>query len=291
MAEVVYINGSLVPRSEARISVFNHGFLYGYGLFETMRAYNGTIFLLERHLERLGKSAKSIGIKLSGVDLSQACRDTLKANGLHSARIRLTVSNGDSDAFPWQEADSQPTVVVTAREYQPFPPEMYEKGFKAGVSSFVRSRCSSLSGIKSTNYLISVLARREVALKGLDEALLLNEDGYIAEGSTSNVFFIKSSGLVTPPLESGILPGITRDMVIGIAGALGISVVDDNITLVDLPQFQEAFLTASTMEIMPLLMIQEQDGKENTYGSGEPGEVTRSLMAAYKERVVKETGM
>ena len=289
MAEIVYINGSLVPRSEARISAFDHGFLYGYGLFETMRAYNGTIFLLERHLDRLRKSAKSIGIKLSGVDLSQACYDTLKANELQSARIRLTVSNGDSDAFPWEEADIQPTVVITTREYHPYSPQVYNRGFKAGVSSFMRSRHSSLSGIKSSNYLISVLARREIALEGLDEAILLNEDGNITEGSTSNVFFIKSSGLVTPPLESGILPGITRALVMEIAGTLGISVTEDNITLADLPQFQEAFLTASTMEIMPVVAIQEQDGKENTFGSGEPGEITKRLMAAYKERVAKET--
>jgi branched-chain amino acid aminotransferase len=290
MAEIVYINGSLVPRSEARISVSDHGFLYGYGLFETMRAYDGTIFLLERHLERLRKSAKSIGIKLAGIDLSQACRDTLEANGLQSVRIRLTITNGDSDAFPWQETNSQPTVVITAREYQPFSKQVYSRGFKAGVSSFIRSRCSSLSGIKSTNYLVNVLARHEATLNGLDEALLLNEDGYLTEGSTSNIFFVKSSGLVTPPLASGILPGITRDMVIEIVGTLGISVAEDNITLADLPQFQEAFLTASTMEIMPLVMIKGQDGKENMVGSGEPGETTKRLMAAYKERVAKETG-
>ena len=174
MEEVVYLNGSLVPRSEARISVFNHGFLYGYGLFETMRAYNGTIFLLERHLDRLRKSAKSIAIELSGIDLSQACCDTLEANGLQSARIRLTVSNGDSDAFPWQEADNQPTIVITVREYPPFSQQVYDRGFKAGVSSFVSSGYSTLSGIKSTNYLVSVLARKEVTLKGFDEAILLN---------------------------------------------------------------------------------------------------------------------
>ncbi len=291
MAEIAYKNGSLVPCSEARISVSDHGFLYGYGLFETMRAYNGTIFLLEKHLDRLKKSAESIRIKLSGVDLAQACRDTLKANGLQSARIRLTVTNGDSDAFPWQEADNRPTVVVTAREYQPFSQQVYDRGFKAGVSSFKRARCSSLSGIKSTNYLISVLARKEAARKGLDEAILLNEDGYITEGSTSNIFFIKSSALVTPALESGILPGITRALVIDIADTLGISVTEDNIALADLPQFQEAFLTASTMEIMPLISVIGEDGKETAIGSGELGAITKKLMAAYKERVVKATGI
>ena len=130
-----------------------------------------------------------------------------------------------------------------------------------------------------------------MALIGLDEALLLNEDGYITEGSTSNIFFVKSSSLVTPPLESGILPGITRALVIEVAGTLGISVVEDNITLADLPQFHEAFLTASTMEIMPLVMIKGQDGTVITIGSGKPGVMTKRLTAAYKEKVKKETGM
>lgn len=291
MVEIVYINGSLVPRAEARISVADHSFLYGYGLFETMRAYNGQIFLLEKHLDRLIKSAESIGIELSGIDLSGACRDTIEANGLHSARVRLTVSHGDADAFPWQEADSRPTVVITARDYRPLSPQVYARGFKAGVSSFIRSRRSSLSGIKSTNYLVSVLARREVVSLGLDETILLNEDGNIAEGSTSNIFFVKSSGLMTPPLESGTLPGITRALVIEIATTLGISVAEDNVTLADLPQFQEAFLTASTIEIMPLVMIKGQDRQENDIGSGKPGVITQRLMAAYKERVKRETGV
>ena len=285
MAEIVYINGSLVPRSEARISVFDHGFLYGYGLFETMRAYSGTTFLLERHLDRLRKSAKSIGINLSGIDLSQACKDTVAANKLQSARIRLTVSHGDSDELPWQETDSQPTVVITARNYQPLPPEVYQKGFRVGVSSYQRSRYSPLSGIKATNYLVNVLARHEATLNGLDEALLLNEDGYLTEGSTSNIFFVRSSGLATPPLDSGILPGITRDLVIEIAGNLGVKVTEENISLTDLSRFQEAFLTNSTMEIMPLVAVRIRDAKDITIGSGKPGEVTKRLMVAYVEKV------
>jgi len=138
---------------------------------------------------------------------------------------------------------------------------------------------------------VNVLARHEATLNGLDEALLLNEDGYLTEGSTSNIFFVKSSGLVTPPLDSGILPGITRNLVIEIAGKLGIKVTEENISLTDLSQFQEAFLTASTMEIMPLIMIKGQDREENIIGSGEPGATMKRLMAAYKERVKQETGV
>ena len=290
MADMVYLNGSIVPRSEARISVFDHGFLYGYGLFETMRAYNGWIFRLEKHLERLEKSAVSIGLNLTGTDLAQACRDTLEANESKSARIRLTISHGESDIFPWQESAGRPTVVITAREYRPLSSEVYRRGFKIGISSCRRSRHSSLSGIKSTNYLVSVLARREAVEKGFDEGLLLNEDGYITEGSTSNIFFMDASGLVTPPLESGILPGITRDVVIEIAGILGIRVTEENITPADLSRFQQAFVTASTMEIMPVASIISQDNKTTVFQSDGPGEINPRLMSAYKEKVTEETG-
>ncbi len=290
MAEMIYLNGAIVPRAEARISVYDHGFLYGYGLFETMRAYNGKIFRLEKHLDRLRKSTATIGLGLAGIDLAQACRDTLKANELQSARIRLTVSHGDAETFPWLEPAGQPTVVITTREYRPFSPEVYEQGYKIGISSYQRSRQSSLSGIKSTNYLVSVLARREVTEKGLDEALLLNEDGYITEGSTSNIFFVDSSGLVTPPLESGILPGITRDLIIELAKKLKINVNEANITPSELSRFQQAFLTASTMEIMPVSSISAEDGKSTVFQSDNIGEAIPRLMNAYKERVAGETG-
>jgi branched-chain amino acid aminotransferase len=286
MAEIVYVNGSLVPHSGARISVFDHGFLYGYGLFETMRAYNGVIFLLERHLARLEKSAETIGINLTGIDLAQACRGTLEANKLKSARLRLTVSHGDADDFPWQPAANQPAVVITARDYRPYPPEVYERGFKVGISSLRRSRYSSLSGIKTTNYLVSVMARREAVAAGMDEALLLNEDGSITEGSTSNIFFVNPPGLVTPPLESGILPGITRKLVMELAEKLGTSVTEEDISLTDLGKFKEAFLTSSMMEIMPLALIKDRDGRDIKYANGE---ITRRLMAAYGEFVREVT--
>ena len=287
MAEIVYVNGTLVPRVEARISAFDHSFLYGYGLFETMRAYNGVIFLLERHLARLGKAAETIGINLTGIDLAEACRDTLRANGLKSARIRLTISHGEADDFPWQPADNRPAVVITAREYRPYPPEVYDRGFRARVSSWRRSRHSSLSGIKTTNYLVSVLARREAAAAGWDEVLLLNEDGNITEGSTSNAFFVDASGLVTPPRESGILPGITRNLVMEIAGRLGIGTTEEDISPADLRRFEEAFLTSSMMEIMPLPIITDRNGRDIHFTTGE---FTRRLITAYEEYVREVTG-
>lgn len=291
MAEIVYLNGSLIPASQARVSVFDHGFLYGYGLFETMRAYHGKIFLLERHLKRLVDSAETIGLSagLVEIDLVKACRDTLRANRLEDARLRLTVSNGEVDAFPWVGISRVPTVVVTARSYAPFPAEKYQQGFKVGVSSVRRCQQSLISRIKSANSLVSVLARIEAVAAGLDEALLLNDRGFIAEGGGSNVFLVRSSGLLTPSLESGILPGITRGVVMELVAALDIGITEGDVSLDDLKQCNEAFFTNSIIEIMPLVAVRDDTGQNITIGSGKPGEITKRLMAAYRERVEKET--
>ncbi len=291
MEEKVYLNGSLVPVSKAHISIFDHGFLYGYGLFESMRAYNGKIFLLERHIKRLLTSAGVIGLgdKLAGIDLAQACMDTREENKLKDARIRITVTGGEADKYPWSDIDSKPTVVITARKYQPFTAKKYQQGFKAGIASVRRNRQSLVATIKSTNYLASVLARKEAAAQGLDEALLLNDDGFIAEGGTCNVFFVKSSRLVTPSLDSGILPGITRDMVIELAEELDIIVTEGTVGIGIIKQCDEAFLTNAVMEIMPLTEVCDATGDKVTIGTGKPGKITRQLMAAYKERVKKET--
>ena len=292
MEEIVYLNGSLVPRSEARISVFDHGFLYGYGLFETMRAYQGKIFLLERHINRLLSSAKVVGLSnsLAGVDLAKACMDTLKANNLEDARLRLTITGGEADAFPWADTGSTPAVVITVRPYTPFPVEKYEQGFRVGIASVRRCRQSKLSQIKSTSYLISVLAKREAAAQGLDEALLLNDDGFIAEGGSSNVFFVRSSRLVTPSEGSGILPGLTRDVVIELADELDISVTEGTVGMAIIRQCDEAFLTSSTVEIMPMVTASDESGRTVKIGTGKPGPITLQLMAAYKDRVKKEIG-
>lgn len=292
MEEMVSLNGELIPASQARVSVFDHGFLYGYGLFETMRAYHGQIFLLERHLERLMNSAEVIGLGpgLAGIDLGQACRDTLRANDLGDARLRLTVSNGEADAFPWAGVGAKPTVVVTARGYTPFSAEKYSRGFRVGVSSLRRCQQSLVSRIKSTNCLVAVLARQAAAAHGLDEALLLNDDGFIAEGGGCNVFFVKPSRLVTPSLGSGILPGITREVVLELAAALGIGVSEGTVGMSTIRHCDEAFLTNSMLEIMPLVAVSDDAGQAVTIGSGKPGEATRRLMAAYRERVERETG-
>jgi len=289
MEEIVYLNDSLVPRLQAKISVFDHAFLYGYGLYETMRAYNGNIFLLERHIKRLRDAAETIGLgkKLAGIDLAKASKDTLAANGLKDARIRITVSNGESDAAPWTDNSGAPNVVVTARPYTPFPPAKYNEGFRVGIATERRCRQSMIATMKSVNHLASVMARMEAAANGLDEALLLNDDGYIAEGGGCNVFFVGSGTLLTPPLGSGILPGVTREVVIEMAREAGIKIKETDIKPGDLNRFDEAFVTNSMIEIMPVTAVRDAGGRMIKIGPGKPGEITRRLMAAYREKVGK----
>jgi len=292
MEELVYLNGSLIPRSKAKVSAFDHGFLYGYGLFETMRAYNGKIFLIGRHLKRLFESAKLLGLDsaLADTDLEQACFDVLKANNLKDARMRLTVTRGDAGAFPGTRQDVAASALITATAYTPLPAEAYEKGYKALVSSFRRDSGSLLSGLKSTGYLLSVLAKKEAVAAGMDEALLLNERGSVAEGSISNVFFVAHGELSAPPVESGILPGITRETVLELAAGSKIRATEADIRVEDLPRFDEAFLTNSVLEIMPLVAVRDKAGKTVSFGSGRPGETTQRLMSAYREMVAQETG-
>jgi branched-chain amino acid aminotransferase len=291
MEEIVYLNGSLMPRSRASISVSDHGFLYGYGLFETMRAYNGQIFLLDRHIKRLTNSAEIIGLgqKLSGIDLGKACRGTLEANNLKDARVRLTVTNGELNALPWTDPSGAPTVVVTAQPYTPFSEEKYSDGFKVGLATVRHARQSVVSSMKSINYLLNVMARMEAAKRGLDEALLLNDDGYIAEGGGSNVFFVRSSRLVTPSLNSGIIPGVTRELVMELAEGLSVGLTEGTVGMAIIKQCDEAFMTNALIEVMPMTAVSDESGQVVTIGGGKPGKITRQLMVAYGERVERET--
>lgn len=291
MAERVYVNGSLVPIEEAKISAFDHGFLYGYGLFETMRAYNGKIFLLDRHINRLSSSAAFVGLgaAVDKIDIAGACMETLEANNLKDARIRFTVTGGEADAYPWDIKGGKPTVIITARPFKAIPEGKYKQGYKICLASIRRSKQSILSNVKSTSYIGSTLAKIEATGQGADEALLLNEDGYLTEGGSSNIFFVRSSRLVTPSIQSGILPGITRELVIELAEELEISVTEGTVGVAIIRQCDEAFLTASTMEIMPMTEAIDKTGRAVIIGSGKPGPVTLKLMAAYRNRVLKET--
>ncbi|MBN2186777.1 MAG: aminotransferase class IV [Dehalococcoidia bacterium] len=287
MSEIIYLNGHLVPHSEARLSPFDHGFLYGYGLFETMRAYNGNIFRLDRHLSRLRCSAESLGLagKLAASDMEAACLETLRANELKDARLRLTISAGEGDMTPDPDTCSSPTFLVTAKAFIPLSPKRYEQGFKAVLSSLHRDSQSPLSRLKSTCYLNNILARMEAKAAGCNEAIILNERGYLAEGSISNIFLVSKGILITPSLESGILSGITREAVLEIAQALHIKAEEREVELKELTEAEEAFFTNSVLELMPLTWFASK-----AIGLGKPGQLTKKLMAAYKKLVNETTG-
>jgi len=287
VAEIIYLNGQLIPRSIAKLSPFDHGFLYGYGLFETMRAYNGHIFRLDSHLARLRCSAESIGLTHSilGTDegkqsLKVACLATLEANKLKDARIRLTVSAGEGDMTPDPGTCSSPTILITAQNLVPLPPEKYETGFKAAVSFLRRNSQSPLSRLKSTCYMENILARMAARAAGCDEAIFLNEQGYLAEGSSTNTFLVSNGELITPCFESGVLPGITRDAVLEIARTSNIKATERWVELNELIEAQEAFVTNSILELMPLVSV---EGKP--IGSGKAGQLTKELLAAYRKIV------
>ncbi|MFC2010991.1 aminotransferase class IV [Chloroflexota bacterium] len=285
MNEVVYLSGSLIPLSQASISVLDYGFLYGFGLFETMRAYGGYVFRLDNHLRRLARSAEILGLPIGEWDLKGAVMDTIQANELSEARIRLTVSMGEGAMVPDPSTCGKPTVVVVAQPYQPYPEAVYQKGFRSVVSSIRRNSQSPVPRFKSVNFLESMLAKQEARAAGVDDALFLNDRSLLAEASTSNIFLATNGGLKTPGLESGILPGTTREAILELASALGINVHEQEMGLDELRQAEEAFLTNAMVEVMPLT---EVEGRP--VGSGMPGPLTKRLIVAYKELVLQEIG-
>ena len=286
MEEIIYLNGKLIPHPRAKLSPFDHGFLYGYGIFETMRSYGGTIFRLDRHLARLHHAAKTLDIagKLTTFDLEKACYDVLKANNLSEARLRLTVTAGKGDITPNPDTCSDITVFIVARKLIPQPPESYQRGYTAILSSYRRNSQSPLSRLKSTSYIENVLARQEARTAGADEAVLLNEKGFVAEGSTTNIFLVSAQMLITPAVENGALPGITREAALESAKSMGIKTLVKLVELGELLTAREAFLTNSVLEIMPLTSLDDKP-----IGSGKPGPITQRLMSTYQELVTKET--
>ncbi len=283
MDDLVYLNGEMVPRSEARVSVMDYGFLYGHGLFETMRAYGGRVFRLGKHLSRLSRGAAWLGLAVDAGELADAVGKSVAANGLGDARIRITVSAGEGGAVPDLSSCARPTVLVVAAAFDPLPQDVYARGFRAILSSITRNGRSPLSAVKSTSFLESMMARQEARDAGVDEAVCLNERGTVAEASMSNIFVVAGGVLRTPGLDSGILPGITREAVLELAAGAGIATHEDDITPEELSAADEAFLTNSVMEVMPLT---ELAGRP--IGPGAPGPVTLRLMAAYRALVGRE---
>lgn len=281
------LNGRIVEESEAMLPVLDWGLLYGFGLFETMRAYGGRVFRLEDHLRRLSDSAKEIGLPLKegGDALARHIRLALSVNSLSDAYVRLTVTYGVGGPRLEFREDAKPNVFAVARPLPENIVELQEKGVKLSVSGkYVRDPESPLTYVKSTNYLLNALAKREAQEAGVYDALLLNTQGFVAETSTANIFTVADGVVKTPPAAAGLLAGITRKTVLELAKKEGIKAGEANITLEDVSSADEAFITNSTLELAPVVAVDEKN-----IGSGKPGKTTGKLSGAYRKLVAGET--
>lgn len=275
-----YFNGKTINYDEVVFSPHDRGFLFGDGIFETVRIYNRNPFRMEEHIDRLYTGAAVLGLVLpEQVVISRAVDELIKLNDLNNGSLRISVTGGDTHSALWPRTFSaNPTILITVRETIPYKKELYEQGYKAITISFPLNELSPLAGIKSLNYLENILGRREATEANCHEGLFLNTKGELAEGTISNLFIYDGNTLLTPPVNCGILPGITRNSVIELAKSdLRLPVVEKTLYPKDLFKCKEAFLTASIMEIMPLV---EVDGK--IIGNGSPGEITLSLLSSYR---------
>ncbi|MBU2102819.1 MAG: branched-chain-amino-acid transaminase [Candidatus Omnitrophota bacterium] len=278
----IYLNGKLVEKSEAKISVFDHGFLYGDGVFEGIRAYNCRVFKLQEHIDRLFESAHSImlTIPLSKKECIDAVVKTLKANRLKDAYVRLIVSRGEGDlGLDPKKCFGKPTVVVIADKVSLYPEKLYQEGMAIMTVPTVRTIPEALNPqIKSLNYLNNILAKIEASNCGFEEALMLDHLGYVAECTGDNIFVVEKGHLYTPPQCMGTLRGITRDEVLALARAAKIPTHEHVLTRHEVYISQECFLTGTAAEIIPVVKI---DGR--SIGDGKPGPLTARLRREFKK--------
>jgi branched-chain amino acid aminotransferase len=283
MTTLVNVDGKLGSEEDRLLSPLDQGFLFGASVYETVRTYGGKTFLLQRHLERLRESAKALDINLDVTDDEIAARveETLVAAGNPESSIRIVVSAGVGAIDYHAGSASRPTVVVIVRPLPEYPESLYREGARAVIVPMMRATKGGLDPrIKSSNLLTNLMALREAQRQKAYEAILLNPDGDVAEGSMSNVFLVAKSVIRTPPLSAGILEGITRELLIEVAREKGFPVEERGFKPEELFRADEAFITASARQIVPIVQV----GK-NRIGNGKPGPVTRALIAAYKEKV------
>jgi branched-chain amino acid aminotransferase len=275
----IYIDGKYYDERNARISVFDHGLLYGDGIFEGIRAYNDRVFKLKEHIDRLFYSAKAIllQIPMSHEDITAAVVETCRRNKIRDGYIRLVVTRGVGTLGLNPNRCKNPSVIIIAGKIQLYPPELYEQGMDIVTVPTTRNLHSALNpAIKSLNYLNNILAKIEANNAGCEEAIMLNAEGFVAECTGDNIFIIKQGHLLTPPLAAGALYGITRQVVMELGAQSGLKVSEPNLTRYDLFNADECFLTGTAAELMPVVKI---DGR--AIGAGSPGEITGSLMTQY----------
>ncbi|HON40768.1 MAG TPA: branched-chain-amino-acid transaminase [Methanoculleus sp.] len=282
---IIYLDGRFVPEEEARVSVFDHGLLYGDGVFEGIRAYNGKIFRLDEHLARLYDSAKAIdlAIPLTKAEMTEVIKETLRQNSLRDAYIRPIVTRGRGDLGLDPLKCAKPTVIVIAVTWGAMYGDLYEKGLRAICVSVRRTPPESMPpNVKSLNYLNNILAKIEANHRGVDEAIFFDTRGHVSEGSGDNIFVVKDGVIITPPTLNN-LRGITRMVVLEIAASMGITLLERDLGYFDLYTADEVFVTGTAAEVAP---IREIDGR--VIGNGKPGPITRQLMAAFRTATQKE---
>lgn len=282
----IWLDGKLVPKEQAVVSVFDHGLLYGDGVFEGIRVYGGRVFKLPEHLERLSRSARAIclDMAMTSAQLEKAVLDTCRANGLTDGYVRLVVTRGVGDLGLDPRKCPKATVFVIADKITLYPEECYTKGMEIITVSTRRISPQALSpNIKSLNYLNNILAKIEANQAGMREAIMLNAEGYVAECTGDNVFIVRDGALITPPTAAGALEGITRNAVMGLAAKLGLPIKEVFFTPYDIYTAAEAFLTGTAAEIVPVVKLDTR-----AIGDGTPGQWTLKLIQAYKELTRRE---
>jgi branched-chain amino acid aminotransferase len=281
MSLKIYIDGKYYDKEDAKISVYDHGLLYGDGVFEGMRAYNGRVFRLTEHLDRLWDSARAIclDIPIGMQEMVDAVNETLRLNGIKDGYVRLVVTRGVGTLGLDPHKCARPSIIIIADHIALYPQDLYDKGLEIVTVSVPRVPSAALSPrIKSLNYLNNILAKIEGMQAGCVEALMLNNKGELAECTGDNIFFVSDGRISTPPLNADILGGITRDTAIGLARELGVEVCEVALTKYDAYVADECFLTGSAAELIPVVKI---DGR--TIGSGKPGPMTLRLTACFRE--------
>ncbi|MBF8250875.1 MAG: branched-chain amino acid aminotransferase [Deltaproteobacteria bacterium] len=278
----VYLNGLLVSKKDAVVSVFDRGFLYGDGVFETVRIYNGIPFMLDEHMERLIAGLKTLRFQKLPAGIKVHASRVIETNKVTNGILRIAVTRGEVVTGIDPLACMEPTVVIAATEGTPYPEESYVKGFRAVIANIKKDRNSPLCRVKSANFLTHILAKGEAADANVDEALMLNYEGFLTEATVSNLFLLKGNTLLTPSVESGILPGVTRRAVIELSREMGLKVEEVEIRHEELFEANEAFLTNSLLEVMPLIEVDRQ-----AISNGLPGKITAGLHKKYIDLVKK----
>ncbi|GIN59302.1 branched-chain-amino-acid transaminase [Lederbergia ruris] len=284
--QLIFLNGEFVKKEDAVVSVYDHGFLYGDGIFEGIRAYSGNVFRLDEHLTRLYDSAKSIMLTIpySKEEMTNIVVKTLRQNELNDGYVRLVVSRGVGDLGLSPYTCEKPTVLVIAEPLRIYPKELYETGLEIITVATRRNRSDALSPmVKTLNYLNNVLVKIEASLAGVSEALMLNDQGYVAEGSADNIFIVKDGKLKTPPGYVGALVGITRNAIMELAQAKGYEMVEGVFTRHEVYTADEVFLTGTAAEVIPVTKV---DGR--VVGDGNPGPVTSDLSESFRELTVTD---